>query len=101
MNEWQVLERRKHLLTKQQYRTIKGQLRAGDAAGAMRGLIKLTGGGEPRSQPERSPVQRRNRQPEESPAKKANMNSGAPRAGASCSLPGRATAAPTKTSQKK
>lgn len=53
MNEWQALERCKHLLTKQQYRTIKGQLRAGDTAGAMRGLIKLTGGGEPhRSQEE-------------------------------------------------
>ena len=69
--------------------------------GAMRGLIKLTGGGEPRSQPGRSPAQKRNRQPGESPAQEANMRSGAPRAGLSCSPPGRATAAPMKTSQKK
>ena len=31
----------KQLLTRQQYKTIKGQILAGDADGAMRGLAKL------------------------------------------------------------
>nr|DAT72268.1 MAG TPA: hypothetical protein [Caudoviricetes sp.] len=44
MNEWRELERCRPMLTRQQYKTIKGQLRAGDTAGAMRGLRKLTGG---------------------------------------------------------
>lgn len=33
----------KKMLTRQQYKTIKGQILAGDAEGAMRGLEKLTG----------------------------------------------------------
>lgn len=32
----------KRLLTRQQYKTLKGQILAGDADGAMRGLAKLT-----------------------------------------------------------
>ena len=32
----------KPMLTRQQYKTIKGQILAGDADGAMRGLAKLT-----------------------------------------------------------
>ena len=32
----------KNKLTRQQYKTIKGQILAGDAEGAMRGLEKLT-----------------------------------------------------------
>ena len=34
----------KKLLTRQQYKTLKGQILAGNAAGAMRGLTKLTSG---------------------------------------------------------
>lgn len=33
----------KKMLTRQQYKTIRGQILAGDATGAMRGLEKLTG----------------------------------------------------------
>ena len=33
----------KRSLTRQQYKTLKGQILAGDADGAMRGLAKLTG----------------------------------------------------------
>lgn len=32
----------KRSLTRQQYKTLKGQILAGDAEGAMRGLTKLT-----------------------------------------------------------
>ena len=32
----------KRMLTRQQYKTLKGQILAGDADGAMRGLAKLT-----------------------------------------------------------
>ena len=32
----------KQMLTRQQYKTLKGQILAGDADGAMRGLTKLT-----------------------------------------------------------
>ena len=34
----------KRSLTRQQYKTLKGQILAGDADGAMRGLTKLTNG---------------------------------------------------------
>ncbi len=33
----------RHLLTKQQYRTLKGQILAGDADGALKGLRRLLG----------------------------------------------------------
>lgn len=36
-----LLERNKRYLTKQQYRTIKGQIKAGDLDGARRGLLRL------------------------------------------------------------
>ena len=32
----------KRMLTRQQYKTLRGQILAGDADGAMRGLAKLT-----------------------------------------------------------
>ena len=32
----------KRLLTRQQYKTLKGQILSGNAEGAMRGLVKLT-----------------------------------------------------------
>lgn len=32
----------KRMLTRQQYKTLKGQILAGDAEGAMRGLAKIT-----------------------------------------------------------
>ena len=35
----------KKRLTRQQYKTIKGQILAGDADGAMRGLAKILNGG--------------------------------------------------------
>lgn len=41
MNPYERLEREKRNLTKQQYRTIKGQIKAGDEAGAMKGLERL------------------------------------------------------------
>jgi len=39
-----MLEQRRHLLTPQQYKTIKGQILAGETDGALRGLQKLTKG---------------------------------------------------------
>ena len=36
-----ALKKHKDLLTKQQYKTIKGQIIAGDTIGAMKGLNKL------------------------------------------------------------
>lgn len=39
-----LLNAKKHL-TRQQYKTIKGQILAGDADGAMRGLTKILNGG--------------------------------------------------------
>lgn len=46
MNETSVgamirLKNAQHLLTRQQYRTLRGQILAGDPHGAMRGLRKL------------------------------------------------------------
>ena len=38
-----LLERARPALTLQQYRTIKGQIQAGDPDGAVRGLQKLLG----------------------------------------------------------
>jgi hypothetical protein len=38
---WKRLKQNKELLTKQQYRTIKGQLIAGDIEGATKGLNRL------------------------------------------------------------
>lgn len=38
---WNTLKLSKPYLTKQQYRTIKGQIKAGDTEGARKGLIKL------------------------------------------------------------
>ncbi|MFR1708894.1 MAG: hypothetical protein ACLSV2_08340 [Clostridium sp.] len=40
------LNQHKCMLTKQQYKTLKGQAVAGDATGANRGLIKLLRRGE-------------------------------------------------------
>jgi len=39
------LKAARQMLTVQQYRTLKGQVLAGDVAGAERGLIKLLGRG--------------------------------------------------------
>lgn len=36
-----LLKGHRHLLTQQQYKTLRGQALAGDAEGAMRGLRKL------------------------------------------------------------
>lgn len=36
-----ILNRYKHNLTMQQYKTIKGQIKAGDAAGALKGLQRI------------------------------------------------------------
>lgn len=36
-----ILKKNRVLLTKQQYKTIRGQILAGDDAGAMKGLKKL------------------------------------------------------------
>lgn len=41
MEAMNLLKRKKEILTRQQRRTIKGQILAGDTAGAMRGLHKL------------------------------------------------------------
>lgn len=46
MNEAQIamlqkLKRNRSRLSQQQYRTIKGQIHAGDVAGADRGLVRL------------------------------------------------------------
>ena len=38
---WKLLKENKGKLTKQQYRTIKGQMIAGDMEGARKGLLKL------------------------------------------------------------
>lgn len=38
---WKLLKENKKHLTKQQYRTIKGQIIAGDVEGATKGLNKL------------------------------------------------------------
>lgn len=39
---YQLLKRQRHRLTIQQYRTIKGQIRAKDYEGAKRGLQRLS-----------------------------------------------------------
>lgn len=41
-NAMKTLKAHKGGLTKQQYRTIKGQILAGDSEGAMKGLKRLT-----------------------------------------------------------
>ena len=38
---YKILKAHKSKLTKQQYRTIKGQIKAGDEVGALKGLYKL------------------------------------------------------------
>lgn len=38
---WKLLKDSRKHLTKQQYRTIKGQMIAGDVEGAMKGLNRL------------------------------------------------------------
>ena len=38
-----LLKRCKHKLTKQQYFTIKGQIKSGDIQGAYKGLMKILG----------------------------------------------------------
>ena len=40
-NLWKTLRANKHKLTKQQYKTIKGQIKAGDIEGARKGLTRL------------------------------------------------------------
>ena len=35
------LDKRKHLFTQQQYKTFKGQILAGNAAGALKGINRL------------------------------------------------------------
>lgn len=39
-----LLKRYGRELTKQQYKTIKGQIKAGDTAGAIAGLLRIVGG---------------------------------------------------------
>lgn len=41
LNPFIELKKYKNILTKQQYKTIKGQIIAGDTEGAMKGLNKL------------------------------------------------------------
>lgn len=41
MNVFKVLKKHKYQLTKQQYLTLKGQVKAGDEIGAIKGLNKL------------------------------------------------------------
>ena len=41
MSIFKILKVYKHQLTKQQYKTLKGQILAGDKEGAMKGLRKL------------------------------------------------------------
>ena len=41
MNVFKVLKKHKYQLTKQQYLTLKGQAKAGDELGAIKGLNKL------------------------------------------------------------
>ena len=38
---WKLLKESRKYLTKQQYRTIKGQMIAGDVEGARKGLYRL------------------------------------------------------------
>lgn len=38
---YKILKRNKYKLTRQQYLTIKGQIRAGDYEGALKGLNRL------------------------------------------------------------
>lgn len=38
-----IIERYRSLLTRQQFKTLRGQVLAGDADGAMRGLEKIFG----------------------------------------------------------
>lgn len=40
-NLYIMLEQNKHYLLKQQYRTIKGQIKCGDTDGAIKGLNKI------------------------------------------------------------
>lgn len=37
-----LLRKRRHSLSRQQIRTLKGQIKAGDAEGAMRGIKRIT-----------------------------------------------------------
>ena len=41
MNIYQILKKHKDQLTKQQYKTLKGQAIAGDTQGAIKGLNRL------------------------------------------------------------
>ena len=41
MNIYQILKKYKNQLTKQQYKTLKGQILSGDKEAAMKGLNKL------------------------------------------------------------
>ena len=41
MNVFKILKIHKNQLTKQQYKTLKGQARAGDTLGAIKGLNRL------------------------------------------------------------
>lgn len=41
MNALKAIRQHKYMLTKQQYRTLKGQAIAGDHEGALKGLDKL------------------------------------------------------------
>lgn len=41
MNVFKILKKHKYQLTKQQYRTLKGQAKAGDEIGAIKGLNNL------------------------------------------------------------
>ena len=52
MNAYKELEAHKRELTRQQYKTLKGQIRAGDEVGAMKGLAALIR----RKTEERNPV---------------------------------------------
>lgn len=98
MNEWSILERCRNsrLITRQQYKTIKGQLRAGDTEGAIKGLKKLVErvGGEDLSQQKSSrPAERKKL---EVTASTAN---GSPRPGLNSSARGQEMASPTRRSQ--
>lgn len=41
---YKMLDKNKHRLTSQQYRTLKGQLKAGDVEGAMKGFNRIMRG---------------------------------------------------------
>ena len=41
---YMILKKVKYRLSKQQYKTIKGQINNNDLVGAYKGIIKLTGG---------------------------------------------------------